>query len=123
MANTITWDDLDTNLQSLINKKLDKLEIDDSDKNKNVVYANNENGSTIGINYGSEINIENRIVQVDDKGNILVPDIVDSDNNKFAVNKAYCKDKVDALDTVIKNSMPTITVVGDVLTITTNTTK
>lgn len=117
MANTITWDNLDTNLQTLINKKLDKLEINDSDKNKNVVYANNENGSTIGINYGSEINIENRIVQVDANGNILVPDIVDSGNNEFAVNKAYCKAKVDALDTVIKDSMPTITVVGDVLTI------
>lgn len=111
--------DLDTNLQNLINNKLDRFD----GQNKNIIYANDENGTVTKLNYGSEINIENRIVQVDDKGNILVPDIVDSDNNKFAVNKAYCKDKVDALDTAIKNSMPTITVVGDVLTITTNTTK
>lgn len=86
----ITWADLDTTLQDLINKKLDKLTIDkdDPNKNKNVVYANNENGTTIGIKYGSAIEIGNRIVQVDEKGNILVKDIDDSSIDKAASNKS-----------------------------------
>ena len=113
----ITWADLDKNLQNLINKKLDKPD----DLNKNVVYANNENGTTIGINYRSAIDdIEDRrIVQVDGKGNILVPDIDDSSNDKFASNKKYVSSKVNDLNTTIKDSIPQITFKNNVLTITT----
>lgn len=117
----ITWADLDTTLQDLINKKLDKLTIDkdDPNKNKNVVYANNENGTTIGIKYGSAIEIGNRIVQVDEKGNILVKDIDDSSIDKAASNKKYVSSKVTVLNTTIKESMPQITFDNNVLTITT----
>lgn len=117
----ITWDDLDTTLQDLIDKKLDKLKIDEDDpnKNKNVVYANNENGTTIGINYGSAIDIGNRIVQVDGNGNILVKDINDSSNDKAASNKKYVSSKVGVLNTTIEESMPQITFKNNVLTITT----
>lgn len=92
----ITWDDLDKNLQDLIDNKLDKL---DPNANKNVVYANNENGTTIGIKYGSAIEIGNgRIVQVDENGNILVEDINDSSNDKAASNKKYVSSKVGVLN-------------------------
>lgn len=121
----ITWADLDDNLQKLIDKKLDKPD----DLNKNVVYANNENGTTIGINYGSAIDIGNRIVQVDENGNILVPDIVDENGNilisdgRVASNKGYVSSKVKVLNTTIETSMPQITFKNNVLTITTKTTK
>lgn len=111
----ITWADLDTTLQDLINKKLDKPD----DLNKNVVYANNENGTTIGIKYGSAINIGNRIVQVDENGNILVKDIDDSSNDKAASNKGYVSSKVIALNSTIEESMPQITFENNVLKITT----
>lgn len=92
----ITWDDLDKNLQDLINNKLDKL---DPNVNKNVVYANNESGTTIGIKYGSAIEIGNRrIVQVDENGNILVPDINDGSIDKAASNKGYVSSKVTVLN-------------------------
>lgn len=115
----ITWNDLDTNLQNIINKKLDQLD----NSNQNIVYANDKNGNTIGINYGSAINIENRIVQVDENGNILVPDINDSSNKNVASNKGYVSSKVDVLNQTIEDSMPQITVENNILTITTNTTK
>lgn len=115
----ITWNDLDVNLQNIINKKLDQLD----NSNKNIVYANDGNGNAVGINYGSAINIENRIVQVDETGNILVPDINDDSNNKVASNKGYVSSKVTVLNQTIKDSMPQITVENDILTITTNTTK
>lgn len=119
----IKWADLDKSLQDLINKKLDKLEIDESNKNKNVVYANDKDGNTTGINYGSNIDIENRIVQVDDKGNILVPDIDNDSNDTVASNKGYVSSKVTVLNQTIEKSMPQITVENDILKITTNTTK
>lgn len=109
----ITWADLDTTLQNLINKKLNKPD----DLNKNVVYANDVNGTTIGINYGSAINIGNRIVQVDENGNILVKDIDDSSIDKAASNKGYVSSKVTVLNKTIENSMPQITFVNNVLTI------
>lgn len=118
----ITWADLDTTLQDLIDKKLDKLTIDkdDPNKNKNVVYANNENGTTIGIKYGSAIDIGNRrIVQVDENGNILVEDIDDSSIDKAASNKKYVSSKVVDLNKTIEESMPQITFKNNVLTITT----
>ena len=115
----ITWADLDDNLQKLIDKKLDKLTIDKDDPNKNKIYATNENGTTIGINYGSAINIGNRIVQVDENGNILVKDIDDSSIDKAASNKKYVSSKVGVLNTTIKESMPQITFNNNVLTITT----
>ena len=115
----ITWADLDTTLQDLIDKKLDKLTIDKDDPNKNKIYATKEDGTTIGINYGSATDIENRIVQVDGKGNILVPDIDDSSNDKFASNKKYVSSKVNDLNTTIENSIPQITFKNNVLTITT----
>lgn len=121
----ITWADLDTTLQNLINNKLDKLD----NSNKNVVYANNENGTTIGIKYGSATDIGNRIVQVDENGNILVPDIVDENGNilisdgRVASNKGYVSSKVGVLNTTIKESMPQITFENNVLKITTKTTK
>ena len=108
--------DLDKTLQDLIDKKLDKLD----DSNTNVVYANNENGTTIGIKYGSAIEIGNgRIVQVDENGNILVEDIDDSSSDKAASNKKYVSSKVGVLNTTIEESMPQITFVNNVLTITT----
>lgn len=116
---TITWNDLDINLQNIINKKLDQLD----NSNQNIVYANDESGNTIGINYGSAINIENRIVQVDENGNILIPDINDSSNKNVASNKGYVSSKVDVLNQTIEDSMPQITVENNILTITTNTTK
>lgn len=121
----ITWADLDTTLQDLIDKKLDKLTIDKDDPNKNKIYATNENGTTIGINYGSATDIGNRIVQVDENGNILVPDIVDENGNilisdgRVASNKGYVSSKVGVLNTTIEESMPQITFVNNVLTITT----
>lgn len=115
----ITWNDLDTTLQDLIDKKLDKLTIDKDDPNKNKIYATKEDGTTIGINYGSATDIENRIVQVDGKGNILVPDIDDSSNDKFASNKKYVSSKVNDLNTTIEDSIPQITFKNNVLTITT----
>lgn len=121
----ITWADLDTTLQNLINNKLDKLD----NSNKNVVYANNESGTTTGIKYGSAIDIGNRIVQVDENGNILVPDIVDENGNilisdgRVASNKGYVSSKVGVLNTTIKESMPQITFENNVLKITTKTTK
>jgi predicted polyphosphate/ATP-dependent NAD kinase len=115
----ITWADLDTTLQDLIDKKLDKLTIDKDDPNKNKIYATNENGTTIGINYGSAINIGNRIVQVDENGNILVKDIDDSSIDKAASNKKYVLSKVGVLNTTIEESMPQITFKNNVLTITT----
>lgn len=111
----ITWADLDTTLQNLIDKKLNKPD----DLNKNVVYANDVNGDTIGINYGSAINIGNRIVQVDENGNILVKDIDDSSIDKAASNKNYVLSKVGVLNTTIEESMPQITFKNNVLTITT----
>lgn len=117
----ITWADLDKNLQDLIDNKLDKLD----GSNTNVVYANNENGTTIGIKYGSAIDIGNRIVQVDENGNILVPDIVDENGNilisdgRVASNKGYVSSKVGVLNTTIKESMPQIIFENNVLTITT----
>lgn len=121
----ITWADLDTTLQDLIDKKLDKLTIDEDDpnKNKNVVYANDGDGVTTGIKYGSAIDIGNRIVQVDENGNILVKDIDDSSNDKAASNKGYVSSKVTVLNKTIEDSMPQITVENNILTITTNTTK
>lgn len=113
----ITWDDLGTTLQDLIDKKLDKLTIDKNDPNKNKIYANNENGTTIGINYGSAIDIGNRIVQVDGNGNILVKDINDSSNDKAASNKGYVSSKVTALNSTIEESMPQITFENNVLKI------
>lgn len=113
----ITWADLDTTLQALIDKKLDKLTIDKNDPNKNKIYATNENGTTIGINYGSAIEIGNRIVQVDENGNILVKDIDDSSIDKAASNKKYVLSKVGVLNTTIEESMPQITFVNNVLTI------
>lgn len=117
----ITWADLDTTLQNLIDKKLDKPD----DLNKNVVYANDVNGDTIGINYRSSIDDikDRRIVQVDENGNILVPNIDDSSIDKAASNKRYVLSKVTVLDTTIKNSMPQITFENNVLKITTKTTK
>ena len=112
----IKWENLDKTLQDLIDKKLDKPD----DLNKNVVYANNENGTTIGIKYGSAIDIGNgRIVQVDENGNILVEDINDSSNDKAASNKGYVLSKVGVLNTTIETSMPQITFENNVLTITT----
>lgn len=111
----IKWTDLDKTLQDLINKKLDKPD----DLNKNVVYANNENGTTIGINYGSAIDIGNRIVQVDENGNILVKDIDDSSMDQAASNKKYVSSKVTVLNTTIEESMPQITFENNVLKITT----
>ena len=119
----ITWADLDKTLQDLIDKKLDKLTIDKDDPNKNKIYATNESGTTIGINYGSAIEIGNRIVQVDENGNILVEDINDSSIDKAASNKGYVLSKVDVLNTTIENSMPQITFENNVLKITTKTTK
>lgn len=121
----ITWADLDKTLQDIINDKLDKLkiDIDDPNKNKNVVYANDKNGIPTGIKYGSAINIENRIVQVDENRNILVPDIDDSSNKNVASNKGYVSSKVTVLNQTIEDSMPQITVKNNILTITTNTTK
>lgn len=117
----IKWEDLDKTLQDLIDKKLDKLTIDkdDPNKNKNVVYANDKDGNTTGIKYGSDIEIGERIVQVDEKGNILVEDIDDSSINKAASNKKYVLSKVGVLNTTIKKSMPQITFKNNVLTITT----
>lgn len=115
----ITWDDLDQNLQNLINKKLDKLTIDKNDPNKNKIYATKEDGTTTGINYGSATDIGNRIVQVDENGNILVKDIDDNSSNKAASNKAYVSSKVGVLNTTIKKSIPQITFDNNVLTITT----
>ena len=116
----ITWADLDTTLQDLIDKKLDKLTIDKDDPNKNKIYATNENGTTIGINYGSATDIGNRIVQVDENGNILVPDIIDDKSDgRVASNKGYVSSKVGVLNTTIEESMPQITFVNNVLTITT----
>ena len=117
----ITWADLDTTLQNLINNKLDKLTIDKNDPNKNtnVVYANNESGTTIGIKYGSATDIGNRIVQVDENGNILVPNIDDSSIDKVASNKGYVSSKVGVLNDTIKESMPQITFENNVLKITT----
>ena len=112
----ITWKDLDTTLQNIIDKKLDKPD----DLNKNVVYANNENGTTIGIKYGSAIDIGNRrIVQVDENGNILVEDIDDSSIDKAASNKKYVSSKVTDLNKTIETSMPQITFENNVLKITT----
>lgn len=113
----ITWADLDTTLQDLIDKKLDKLTIDKDDPNKNKIYATKEDGTTTGINYGSAINIGNRIVQVDEKGNILIPDINDNSDGRVASNKGYVSSKVTALNTTIEESMPQITFVNNVLTI------
>lgn len=113
----ITWADLDTTLQDLIDKKLDKLTIDKDDPNKNKIYATKEDGTTTGINYGSAIDIGNRIVQVDKNGNILVKDIDDSSKDKVASNKKYVSSKVTALNTTIEESMPQITFVNNVLTI------
>lgn len=117
----ITWADLDDNLQKLIDKKLDKPD----DLNKNVVYANDVNGDTIGINYRSSIDDikDRRIVQVDENGNILVPNIDDSSIDKVASNKGYVSSKVGVLNDTIKESMPQITFENNVLKITTKTTK
>lgn len=115
----ITWADLDTTLQDLIDKKLDKLTIDKDDPNKNKIYATKEDGTTTGINYGSAIDIGNRIVQVDENGNILVKDIDDSSIDKAASNKKYVSSKVGVLNTTIKESMPQITFENNVLKITT----
>lgn len=113
----ITWADLDTTLQNLIDKKLDKPD----DLNKNVVYANDVNGDTIGINYRSAIDDikDRRIVQVDENGNILVPNIDDSSIDEAASNKGYVSSKVGVLNNTIKESMPQITFENNVLTITT----
>lgn len=119
----ITWADLDTTLQDLIDKKLDKLTIDKDDPNKNKIYATKEDGTTIGINYGSATDIGNRIVQVDENGNILVPNIDDSSIDKVASNKGYVSSKVGVLNNTIKESMPQITFENNVLKITTKTTK
>ncbi len=113
----ITWADLDTTLQDLIDKKLDKLTIDKDDPNKNKIYATKEDGTTTGINYGSAIDIGNRIVQVDENGNILVPDINDNSDGRVASNKGYVSSKVTVLNTTIEESMPQITFVNNVLTI------
>lgn len=115
----ITWADLDENLQKLIDKKLDKLTIDKDDPNKNKIYATKEDGTTTGINYGSSINIGNRIVQVDENGNILVKDIDDSSIDKAASNKKYVSSKVTDLNKTIETSMPQITFENNVLKITT----